>query len=131
MIYSTAETAFKTETAEVKVGKHILNVSLENNAEESDMYIQSNELFSAAISSSICAQIKRHVVLKQWEVSFMHVSVSIFDTEMRNNRTYFHCDVTLKGKLTEDQMTELKAIANNSDVYRMLQSALELNLELS
>jgi uncharacterized OsmC-like protein len=131
MIYSTAETAFKTEIAEVKVGKHILNVSLESNAEESDLNIQSNELFSAAISSSICSEIKRHVILKKWDVSFMHVSVSIFDTEMQNNSTYFHCDVKLKGKLTEDQMAELKAIANKADVYRMLQSVLELNLELS
>ncbi len=130
MIYSIAETTFNKEVTEVRVGKHILNVSIEHDSIESDVNFQSKELFSAAISSSICTEIKRHVVLKKWDVNFVHVNVSIFDQELNNNNTFFHCDIKLNGKLDAEQIKELKQIAAQSDVYRMLNSKIELSLDL-
>jgi uncharacterized OsmC-like protein len=131
MIFSIAESNASSQSASVKVGKHLLSVSLQGELEDAVQDIRANELFSSAISSSICSAVQRHIVLKKWDVSYVHVSVSIFDAELKNNNTYFHCDVKLKGKLSDAQLAELDEVVQRADVYRMLNSQLELNLEMS
>ncbi len=131
MIYSIAESALGSNVSNVKVGKHLLKVSLENQMDESDEYMQSSELFAAGISSSICAAIRKHITHQNWDVKFIHVSVSIFEAQSNSNSTYFHCDVKLNGKLSTEQISQLNHIVQEAEVYKMLNSRLELNLELS
>ncbi len=131
MIYSIAESSIPSKSSDVKVGKHLIKISNEGEINEFDDYIQSSELFAAGVSSSICSAIKQHIANRNWEVKFIHVGVSIFETESSINSTYFHCDVKLNGKLSVEQMQELNQAVQAAEVYKMLNSKLELSLELS
>jgi uncharacterized OsmC-like protein len=131
MIYSIAESLVSSKSSDVKVGKHLIKVSNEGEINEFEEYIESSELFAAGISSSICSAIKKHIANHNWEVKFIHVGVSIFETESNSNSTYFHCDVKLNGKLSPSQLQELNHAVQAADVYKMLNSKLELSLELS
>jgi organic hydroperoxide reductase OsmC/OhrA len=130
MTESIADINTQSLIADVKVGRHNFksNVNLEDF--ENEESVTPEELLAAALSSSICTELKRFAILEKLDIKHIHVIVSVEHDSYETHGISFSCNINYFGNISLGKRAVLLQIARNSKMYKMLSGKIRLHADL-
>jgi uncharacterized OsmC-like protein len=130
MTESIAEINTKSLIADVKVGKHHFQTDLELDDTNFESSINPMEFLVAALSSSICIELKRFALKEQLDIKHIHVVVSMSHNDYESQGLMFNCNINYHGNISLGKRAVLLQIARNAELYKMLSGKIRLSTSL-
>ncbi len=125
-----AEINTKSLIADVKVGRHHFQTDLELDNSTIEFSIDPMEFLAAALSSSICIELKRFALKVQLDIRHIHVVVSVNYNDYESQGFTFNCNINYFGNISLGKRTILLQIARNAKLYKILSGKIRLSTSL-
>jgi uncharacterized OsmC-like protein len=129
MTESIAEINTKSLIADIRVGRHHFKA----NAEVGEIHeesIEPEEFLAAALSSSICVELKRYALAEKLDIKHIHVVVSVNHSNYESHGILFSCNINYFGSISVGKRAMLLQIAKNAKLYKMLAGKIRLSTDL-
>ncbi len=130
MTESIAEINTKSLIADIRVGRHHFKTNAEIGGSLSEETVEPEELLAAALSSSICIELKRFTLAEQLDIKHIHIIVSVQHDYYESHGTKFQCNVNYYGNISLGKRAILLQIVKNSKIYKMLGGKIQMSADL-
>ncbi len=123
-IASIDESTYKTE---LRAGQHTLLADEPRDAGGTDLGPRPGDLLQLSLASCVAITLRMYANRKGWLVHNIEVRVS---GELEDGKTTLRSDVSLSGKLSEEQKRRMLQIAKLCPVHKTLMSPIEIQTSL-
>jgi uncharacterized OsmC-like protein len=130
MTESIAEINTKSLIADIRVGRHAFKSNAEVNGEIHLETIEPEELLAAALSSSICIELKQFALQEYLDIKHFHVIVSVDHDDFKTHGIGFNCNINYQGNIPVGKRALLLQVVKQSKMYKMLSGKITLSADL-
>lgn len=118
----------ETYRTEMRVRKHIVIADEPPDAGGTDLGPRPGDFLRMSLAS--CTAITLRMYADRKGIDVEHIQVAVSTTE-EPGRTFFHSDIEIKGKLTEEQRGRMMQIAKLCPVHKALTNPIEIETTLA